>query len=382
MAATPENPVRPIPLLYTALSGIVGLFIAAGAILLIDYFDDTLKSSQKIQEVLGVPVIGEIVETERTKRGKSFYLANQDNSSLLNAFGILRINVSRLITQNSLKTILITSPALGEGKTTIAANLAEAFVQSGRKVVILDADLYHPTLHSQLGLDNQRGLTDILTENLDWQEVAREFNGITVITSGTHTPSPNVLLEFDGMTQLLEKLQKKVDAVILDGPPIFVMDAQILASKVGGILLVIRQGNTLTATARAMVNQLNLMNANLLGVVLNRVPRTGTYYPDGYHRSANYFKIAKRDSLTENVSSKAHRLARKARACPYCQETTRQNKAGKTSAGIQRYRCMHCGRTYTPTLLEAPAPENEKETERNKLFTLFDDKKTKSAPSS
>jgi succinoglycan biosynthesis transport protein ExoP len=382
VATIPEKPVRPIPWLYTALSGIVGVLLALGAILLIDYFDDTLKSPQKIQEVLGIPVIGEIIEADRTNKGKGFYLSNQDNPLLLNAFGILRINVSRLMSQRSLKTILVASSALGEGKTTISANLAEAFVQSGKKVVLIDADLYHPAIHTCLGLDNQKGLTDVLAGNTDWQAVAREFSGITVITSGMHSSSPTVLLESDGMTQLLENLQKKADVVILDGPPLFVMDTQILASKVGGILLVIRQGNTLTAVARAMVNQLNLMDANLLGIVLNRVPRTGAHYPDGYRRFANYFKIPKRDSLTENVSLKARRQAEEARACPYCQETTRQNKAGKTSAGKQRYRCMHCGRTYTSPLLKAPAPESKKETERNELFTLIDDKKIQSVSSS
>jgi len=293
IAAIPEKPIRPIPLLYTALSGMVGVFIAAGAILLIDYFDDTLKSSQKIQETLGVPVIGEIMEVNHNGKTGTLFSANQAGSVLLNAFGILRINVSRLIAQSSLRTILVTSPSLAEGKTTIAANLAEAFVQSGKKVILLDADLHHPTVHTYLGLENQKGLSDLLTEDLEWQAVAREFSGITVLTSGANSHSANPLLETDRMDQLIEKLQKKADVVILDGPPIFVMDTQILASKVDGILLVIRQGNTHTAAARAMLNQLNLMKANVLGVVLNRVSHADTYYPNGYYYNTQQ-KISKK----------------------------------------------------------------------------------------
>jgi len=294
MAAVPEHPIKPIPLLYTALSGIVGLMIASGAILLIDYFDDTLKSSQKIQEVLGIPVIGEITETDRNRKIGDLYPGNEAGASLMNAFGVLRINVSRILAQNSLKTILITSPGLGEGKTTIAAHLAEAFVQSGKKVLVIDADLHHPSLHSIFEVEKEKGLTDILADGLDWQTVTHEIDGMTVIPSGSDSSSPNVLLESDGMSQLLDKLKKHTDVVILDGPPLFVMDAQILASKVNGILLVIRQGNTLVAAARTMINQLNLMDANLLGVVLNRVKRNDMNYPNGYYYKTRGTKSSER----------------------------------------------------------------------------------------
>ena len=292
-AIIPKRPVRPIPLLYTALAGLVGLFIAAGAILLINYFDDTLKSSQKIQEVLGIPVVGEIPEVNQVHKVGKISSANKISFSLLNALGILRINVSRLFTQKSPRTILITSPALGDGKTTIAANLARAFVESGKKVALLDADLTNPTLHARFELDNQRGLSNILSENLDWQDVARVIDGITLITSGVQSQSSAVLLESEKLTQLLKQIQKEVDVVIVDGPPLFTVDSQILASKVGGILLVVRQGGTITAIARAMLDQLKLMNANVLGAVLNRVPLTDAYYFDGYSRNISEDKIEK-----------------------------------------------------------------------------------------
>jgi len=283
-AVIPTRPVRPIPLLYTALAGLVGLFIAAGAILLINYFDDTLKSSEKIQEVLGVPVIGEIPEFNPLYRVGKSSSSSHINLSLLNALGILRININRLITQKSPRIILITSPAQGDGKTTIAANLARAFVQSGKKVALLDADLSNPALHSRFEIDNQRGLSHILSDNLDWQDVAHNINGITLITSGSPSESSAALLESEKMTQLLKQMQKEVDMVIMDGSPLFTVDSQILASKAGGILLVVRQGGTITAVARSMLDQLKLMNANVLGAVLNRVPLADTYYVDTHSR--------------------------------------------------------------------------------------------------
>jgi capsular exopolysaccharide synthesis family protein len=249
-----------------------------------DYFDDTFKSSQKIREILGVPVIGEIARIDSINKVENFNSLDQTDSSVLNAFGILRINVNRLIQKKSLRTILVTGPALGEGKTTIAANLAMAFARAGRKVVLLDTDMYHPTIHSRFGLDNKRGLTNILTGDLDWQDVALDFDGITVITSGVRSVSSTALLESQGMDHLLEKLQKEADIVIIDGPPMFIADSQVLALKVDGILLVVRQGGTITAVARAMLDQLKIMDVHVIGVVLNCIPRTDSYYFDGYYR--------------------------------------------------------------------------------------------------
>jgi capsular exopolysaccharide synthesis family protein len=302
-AVIPKRPIRPVPVIYTALAGLVGLFVAAGAILLIDYLDDTLKSARKVQDVLGVPVIGEIAETAPNNKVRSFRSANHAASSLLNTFGILRINVSRLLAEKSLKTILITSPSLGEGKTTIATNLASAFVRSGKKVILMDADLYHPSLHSRLGLENQKGLTDILEKNLDWQEVTRDFGGIAIITSGTHTPASAVLLESEAMTKLLDKLQQQFDLIIMDGPPLFIEDSLIMASKVGGILLVIRQGGTITASAHAMLDQLNLVGASILGVALNRVPRADSYYFDGYYHHNDVEKLEEQEKKVETVQT-------------------------------------------------------------------------------
>jgi capsular exopolysaccharide synthesis family protein len=281
-AIPPKEPIRPLPLLYVLLGGVVGLFLAAAAILTIDHFDDTLKSSQKVQEVLGVAVIGQISEVRRGGQNyKGSMTSARDDSVLLNAFGTLRINVNRLMVRQAVKVLLVTSPARGDGKTTIAANLAKAFSQSKRKVVLIDADLYHPQLHARLKLDNDRGLTSILAGGLDWKEAAQNSGRMTVITSGPPSPSSAELLESDAMDELLYALQNNSEVVIIDGPPLFLMDAQILASRVGGIVLVVRQGDTITANARATLDQLNLMEANVLGAVLNGVPQKQSYYFEG-----------------------------------------------------------------------------------------------------
>jgi polysaccharide biosynthesis transport protein len=280
-AAPPKDPVRPVPLFYIVVGIVVGLGLSITAILLLDHYDDTLRSSQSVQEVLGIPILGKISEAHREKAdGGERRFTTRENSELLNAFGSLRINVNRLMLQQSVKTILITSPSRGDGKTMISLNLADAFAASGKKVALVDADLYRPRLHVRFGLDNKSGLTNILTGGLSWEEVTKSVRKITVITGGPATTNSAMLLESNVMDKFLADLQENFDVIILDSPPLFIMDAQILASKVGGILMVVRLGDTITAVARSMLDQLHLMDAHVLGAVLNCAP---------HQKDAGYF---------------------------------------------------------------------------------------------
>jgi capsular exopolysaccharide synthesis family protein len=243
--------------------------------------DDTLKTPEKVHEMLGVPIIGKISEAHRAHpdRSKSSYPARED-PELMNAFGSLRINLNRMMSQKSVKSLLISSPARGDGKTTVAVNLAVAFARSGKKVVLIDGDLYRPQMHVRLKVNNQAGLTSILADGFDWKQVKQTARGLTLITGGPASSSSALLVESDAMTELLDDLQMNFDVVIVDGPPLFIMDAQILASRVGGIIMVIRQGDTLTAVARSMLDQLNLMDVTIFGAVLNCVPQKQSYYFD------------------------------------------------------------------------------------------------------
>jgi capsular exopolysaccharide synthesis family protein len=281
-AAIPKEPVRPMPLLYILVGAVVGLGLSITAILLLDHFDDTLRTSQNVQEVLGIPILGKISEAHRKPHasGDPSFTA-RDDPELMNAFGSLRINVNRLMLRKSVKSVLMTSPSRGDGKTMISVNLADAFALSGKKVVVVDADLYHPRIHVRFGLDNKQGLTNILTDGLGWKEVAKTSRKISVIPGGPASSSSAMLLESDSMGKLLEELQANFDVIILDGPPLFVMDAQILASRAGGVLMVVRLGDTITAVARSMLDQLRLMDASVLGAVLNCVPQKDVSYFDG-----------------------------------------------------------------------------------------------------
>lgn len=293
-AVPPKKPIRPLPLLYILLATIVGILLSVTGVLVMDYFDDTLRSSQKVKETLGVPIIGQIPHVHHTVRSHTgSSLSKRENYVLWNAFGSLRININRLMARQSLKVLLVTSPGRGDGKTTVAINLTDAFRQAGKRVVLLDADLYHPQLHVRFELGNEKGLTSILAEGLDWEEVAQKSESAAIITGGPRLVSAASLLESDRMNKLLEDLQKNFDVVIIDGPPLFMMDAQVLASQAGGVVLIVRQGDTITAVARAMLDQLNLMDANIFGAVLNCTPEKQSYYFD--ERIGNLVKKTSKD---------------------------------------------------------------------------------------
>ncbi len=303
-AVPSEGPVRPLPLLYTVLGGMIGLLLAAGAILLVDYFDDSFRSAQKAQELLHAPVIGQIGEFDSVRpkwyewpvRGHP-----QSPAQLDSEFGSLRMNLFRLMARSPHKTVLVTSAWRGEGKTTVCANLARSFAQAGKRVILVDADLVRPQVHQQFGLENQVGLADVLSGGVDWQEVSSVQDKITILTSGSAAAGTSGLFESERMADLLERMQRKADIVIVDSPPLFVPEAQALASQLGGVLLVIQQGQTKTSIAHSVKGQLELLGTPLLGIVMNRVPNSDGYYYDGARTKNVQEKPQEKAEVTETA---------------------------------------------------------------------------------
>jgi capsular exopolysaccharide synthesis family protein len=177
--------------------------------------------------------------------------------------------------------------------------------QGEKKVVILDADLRRPNLHKMLSINGQPGLTEIFRDKVNVFDAMRSWKDrkVSVITAGTPPPNPAELLASRRMDQVLSSLQEVVDAVVIDGPPTVVTDSIILAAKVDGVLLVIRPGQTREDLARAMMVQMKRAGANIIGVVLNRIPRRGVEgYYSGYPVYSSYFDEGGGDGPTSGSS--------------------------------------------------------------------------------
>jgi non-specific protein-tyrosine kinase len=271
------------------LAAVVGLMIAAGIIFLIEFLDDTIRDPQEITRRWGIPVLGMIV-SYKSSSGEALVTVKHPRSPISEAFRSLRTNLQFAGIDTPIRTLLVTSPSPSDGKTTIVANLASVIAQSGRSVVIVDADLRRPRIHKMFQLSNRVGLTDqfIRTQDrFDGSLKSTEVANLHAITSGNLPPNPSELLSSGRMSEVLNLLHDQFNTVILDSPPILlVTDAMVLAQRVDGVLLVVKPSVTKWAALRQSIEQLQHVKANLLGIVVNdvNIGRSRYYYYRGYYR--------------------------------------------------------------------------------------------------
>jgi tyrosine-protein kinase len=295
-AVPPTEPSGPRVLLNTVLAAVLGLLIALGIAFLVDYLDDTVKSPEDVQEAAGVATLGAIVRMKGEK-GKNFTLTTIQNprAPATEAFRTLRTNLEFASVDAPLKTILVTSAVPAEGKTTVASNLAVVFAQTGKRVILLDADLRRPGVHRTFDLPNSYGLTNLLRpEEVPLETVTQTIPepNLQVITTGALPPNPAELLGSQRMKDVLARLQEAADIIVVDSPPLqLVTDAAVLASELDGTLLVIDAGRTRKGAVRQAQEALDRVGARILGAAVNRLSdRAGGYYYYQYY--GNYSTAA------------------------------------------------------------------------------------------
>jgi capsular exopolysaccharide synthesis family protein len=183
--------------------------------------------------------------------------------------------------------------------------LAIAFVQAGKKVILLDADLRNPSLHRLMGTPEKPGLGDVFLDRLNLYDAVyywKEDNKLVVIPAGTTPPNPAELLGSKKMVQILENLKEAADIIIIDTPPAIVSDALTITLKADGVLLVIDSGRTRKGHAKHIVEQFKRVNANIIGVSLNRIPIRSTYYFN-YHYMPYYYEEKSKSKNGKEKSS-------------------------------------------------------------------------------
>ena len=197
-------------------------------------------------------------------------------SPISEAYRTLRMNLQYASLDKPLRTLLVTSPGPGEGKSTTLANLAVTMAQVDRKVIIADCDLRRPYLHQLFGLRNDVGLTTMMVEDeaLETPPLQKTgVEGLQLLASGPLPPRPADLLGSQRMEKVVAKLLEKADMVLFDGPPIMAAaDSIVLSTKVDGVLLVVSAGETKRENAQQAVERLKRVNANIVGAVLNNAP--------------------------------------------------------------------------------------------------------------
>lgn len=225
----------------------------------------------------------------------------QDNpkSPVSEAYRTLRTNIQFSSFDNDLDTILVTSSGPAEGKSTTASNLALSMAEIGKNVLLIDCDLRKPSIHKKFNISNNKGLSNLLIGQFKFDEVAQKYSdNMYILTSGTVPPNPSEMLASKKMKQFLVEAKKNFDFIILDTPPVVaVTDAQLLSTMVGGVLLVVASGQTEVAATEKAKELLENVNANIIGVVLNKAEVSANkkykYYHYYYGEGKNKKKVKK-----------------------------------------------------------------------------------------
>lgn len=214
-------------------------------------------------------------------RERSLITHLDPKSPVSEAFRTLRTNIQFSSIDSQVKTMMITSTGPSEGKSTITANLAVVLAQSGKKTLLVDTDLRKPTVHRTFRLLNRDGLTNALTSQDNFKQFAKntEIDNLDVITTGPIPPNPSELLGSMAMARFINEVSAIYDTVIFDTPPVIaVTDAQILATQVDGVFLVVNSGKTNRDMALKAKTLLSNVKANILGCVLNNREIEGENY--------------------------------------------------------------------------------------------------------
>lgn len=207
-------------------------------------------------------------------------------SPISEAYRTLRTNIQFSNVDHPIKTLVITSSMMSEGKTTTLTNLAETFAQAGNRVMVVDADLRRPLVHQVFGLSNQQGVTNVLAGQVELKDAVQVSGSqIHVLTSGPIPPNPSELLGSTKMKELVQLLSEHYDIVVIDAPPVNVVtDAAILSTFVDGVILAIASGKTEIEAGKRALKSLEAVNANVLGAVMTMVPVTKKgYYSYQYY---------------------------------------------------------------------------------------------------
>lgn len=268
------RPVRPQVEINTIVAGVVGFLLALGLIFLLEFLDDTFKSTQELTKTLGMTTLGVISRIKGRKDQKKL-LAYQDSfAPTAEAYRMIRSNLQFITDDQPVKSLVMVSPNLGEGKSFTVANLGVIMAQADLKTIIVDADLRQPTQHHLFQVSAQPGLAELLREPaLEVSNHLRKtrVENLQILTSGAGSLKSTELLGSQRMQQLLNSLTELADVIIIDSPPALALaDAAILSNRADGVVLIIEAGRTRRDETLHVIASLQQANANLLGVVLNR----------------------------------------------------------------------------------------------------------------
>lgn len=291
-AQVPTTPVSPNVATNVLLAAAVGFALALSAALLLEYIDDTIKSADDLTAALGLTTLGTVNRIKGQDYKDKLITSHNPFSPVSEAYRILRTNLQFMTIDQSIKTIMITSPNPGEGKSITAANLGVIMAQADLKTIIVDADLRRPTMHKVFQVSNLEGLTDLLRSSdndLTHHLKNTGIENLQIITSGPLPPNPSEMLSSQRMLDLLKRLGSMADVVIFDSPPVLaVTDATVLSSRIDGVIVVTQAKRTRRDATKQVIKRLDHVGANILGAIINQVTGKGDYSHYSYYTRSGH----------------------------------------------------------------------------------------------
>lgn len=318
-AVIPSSPSSPNLPLFASLGGLTGLMLAFVLALLKGQYDKRIRSTADVEALTSYPIVGKLPMekslTENESRLSPDAKATQDvrvrgSVQLLNeSLRELRTNLEFLDVDNPPRSIVVTSALPGDGKSTVAANLATMVAQSGKQVVLIDGDLRKPTVANSFNIPGEIGLTDVLAGRVELEDAVHRWSqelDMFILPSGSIPPNPAELLASKTMQDLVNSLTEEGVVVVIDAPPVLpVTDASILAAHFDGALVVASANVTRTDSLEQALNKVDSVQGRVLGLVLNRVPTKGfDRHAYGYYGNSYYYQSDTEEKSGKKVKSK------------------------------------------------------------------------------
>ena len=319
MARQPGSPVNTVQSRKIILAGLLGLLLAIELTLLIDSLNPSFRKTVDVETLQRLPTLGAIPRLDGGKTtpsrlrlpssatkavsvvtGKADYSNGNGNDSVRSvdptspAFESFRAVRTSLIFSNavqSLRSIAVTSAALGDGKSTTTANLATAFAQQGMRVLAIDCDIRRGRLHKFFGASHSPGLMEVVVGQTSLAEAIHLTStpNLSLLTAGRRPPNPTELLGSEPVRQILSQLNQEYDLLVIDTPPVLAAaDAAVLSSVVDGVIVVVRIGVTDRRAAKRAVERMQAVGARVLGTVLNDPEEMLGLSEDYYYHQYEY----------------------------------------------------------------------------------------------
>lgn len=278
-AEVPVTPIKPKKLLNIFLAIIFGLTGGVGLAFFLEYLDDTVKGVEELEHLTNWPLLGSVpimdIEKKMDEFEKDMFVHTNPKEHASEAYRSFRTNVLFLSTEeHPVKSLLITSPGPGEGKTITLCNLGVTIAQSKKSALLVDGDMRKPRLHEVFKKTNQEGLSNFLCGQSRFDSIVQNttVEHLSLVSSGTIPPNPSELLASHRLKEFLSQACAKFDYVIFDTPPIALLtDASLIARVVDGAVIVIESGRTSKRVLTRIVKNLKDYKIRILGTFLNKI---------------------------------------------------------------------------------------------------------------